>query len=348
MTKQLSIAILFLCAFAFSQDAYMNLAHSPGITPSSTITVIPEQVITFEYGGGGAHPMTSDNNSPMYFPTVTVTSSNPIATFSLTDVGTYTFHCGTNPGNSNLWGTIIVEEAEVQILYGDVNLDEVINVLDIISVVNHILGMNALGGENFVPADMNTDELINVLDILQIVNIILNTRNEDGIASAKLQQNELSVSGSVGGIQFNGELLSSINGNDIVQSANGITLIYNMTGKLETESFELSENSSDLVVSSSMGKEVELQTVSQFAILDNYPNPFNPSTTISYQLNQNGQININIFDLNGKLIDELVNDYKEMGNYSINWNASNLANGVYIVKLQSNKFTEMRKITLLK
>jgi hypothetical protein len=81
------------------------------------MTVAPGQEITFEYGGGGAHPMTSDSNpmSPMFFPTITVTSSDPIATFTLTEVGTYYFHCGTNPGNSSLWGGITVEESSVGI-----------------------------------------------------------------------------------------------------------------------------------------------------------------------------------------------------------------------------------------
>ncbi|MBC8196498.1 MAG: multicopper oxidase domain-containing protein [Candidatus Marinimicrobia bacterium] len=259
----------------------------------------------------------------------------------------YMYHCHMlQHEDEGLIGQFIVEGEEI--LFGDVNFDGTINILDVISTVGHILGTNPLTPEQLVVADLDQDGIVNIIDIIQIVNIILDSKIELIEPIANLQQNELSVSGSVGGIQFMGELLSSINGNDIVQTANGITLIYNMNGKLETELFELSENSTDFVVSSSMGKEVELQTVSQFAILDNYPNPFNPSTTISYQLNQSGQININIFDLNGKLIDELVNDYKEMGNYSINWNGSNLANGVYIVKLHSNEFTEMKKITLLK
>jgi len=259
----------------------------------------------------------------------------------------YMYHCHMlQHEDEGLMGQFIVEGENI--IYGDVNFDTTINILDVISTVGYILGTNPFTSEQLVVADLDQDGIVNIIDIIQIVNIILDSKIEFLEPIAKLQQNELSVSGSVGGIQFNGELLSSINGNDIVQSANGITLIYNMTGKLETTTFELSENSSDFVISSSMGNEVELQTVSQFAILDNYPNPFNPSTTISYQLNQSGKININIFDLNGKLIDELVNDFKEMGNYSINWNGSNLANGVYIVKLQSNEFTEMRKITLLK
>lgn len=179
--KKLTILAIWLSIFsidAFAQEAYMNISHQ-GIQPLSTITVEPGQEITFEYGGGGPHPMTSGwgngTPSPVFFPTITVTSSNPVETFILDVLGTYQFHCATNPGNSNNWGTIIVEEPEIEILYGDVNFDGVINVLDIVNVINDILGVNQLSEESFVPADVNMDGIINVLDILNIVNIIVSS-----------------------------------------------------------------------------------------------------------------------------------------------------------------------------
>ena len=62
-------------------------------------------------------------SSPVFFPTVTVNSGTPKAEFSLDSIGTYTFHCGTNPGNTNNWGTIIVMET--------VGLDELSNTVAI-------------------------------------------------------------------------------------------------------------------------------------------------------------------------------------------------------------------------
>jgi hypothetical protein len=91
----------------------MTIQHS-GLTPNDTLWVAPGDTVQFIYGGGGPHPMTSGHGSkasPIFFPTVTVTSSNTTALFSLDTVGTYLFHCGTNPSNSNNWGTIIVTES---------------------------------------------------------------------------------------------------------------------------------------------------------------------------------------------------------------------------------------------
>ena len=59
------------------------------------------------------------------------------------------------------------------IILGDVNSDQSINILDIIEQVNHILGVNTLFGGSFISADMNSDGMIDILDIMQIVNIIM-------------------------------------------------------------------------------------------------------------------------------------------------------------------------------
>ena len=72
---------------------------------------------------------------------------------------------------------------------------------------------------------------------------------------------------------------------------------------------------------------------SDFGIVKNYPNPFNPNTTIDYHLNEPGNIVINVYDINGKLVDELVNEYKSAGQYSINWTPSSISSGIYYINL---------------
>ncbi len=173
--KKVAFMIVIMMTGAFSQDAYMHLAHS-GITPSSTLIVDSGQEITFEHGGGGSHPMTSgqgNTESPIFFPTVTVTSGNPIAVFTLTEVGTYLFHCNTNPSNTNLWGTIIVEADEPEEEYpnGDVNADGEVNILDIVGIANYILEFSI--PTNSDAADFNTDGEVNILDIVGVANCIL-------------------------------------------------------------------------------------------------------------------------------------------------------------------------------
>lgn len=85
-----------------------------------------------------------------------------------------------------------------------------------------------------------------------------------------------------------------------------------------------------------------------FNLLQNYPNPFNPSTVISFSLAQRGMVTLKIYDILGKEVAVLLNEEKDAGVYSYNFNAGNLASGVYIYKLQSNGFTSSKKLMLLK
>lgn len=108
-----AIACFMLSFAAAAQMPSMNISHQ-GLQPNDTLWVAPGDSIKFIWGGGGPHPMTSGhglNPSPMFFPTVTVTSSDPEAIFTLDTSGVYLFHCATNPSNSMNWGTIIVDSA---------------------------------------------------------------------------------------------------------------------------------------------------------------------------------------------------------------------------------------------
>ncbi len=87
----------------------------------------------------------------------------------------YTFY--VHYPNNNYWGSAqayyYYEESEEECLSGDINSDSIINVIDIVSLVNHILGSNLLEGSSLCAADMNGDETINVIDIVSVVNLIL-------------------------------------------------------------------------------------------------------------------------------------------------------------------------------
>ncbi|MBC8310725.1 MAG: multicopper oxidase domain-containing protein [Candidatus Marinimicrobia bacterium] len=261
----------------------------------------------------------------------------------------YMYHCHMlQHEDEGLMGQFIVEGEEVPCAAGDLNSDGIINILDIVTEVNIILGSIVPTESQLCAGDMNGDGVINILDIVQIVNTILGNRSEYIIASVQKIGNELLLSGSVGGVQFNGELESSILGGDIVKTGNGITLIYNLTGVLETESFTLSESSENIVVSSSAGEVIELSQATEYTLMNTYPNPFNPSTNISYELKNAGIVNISIFDLKGELVDELVNNYQIDGRHSVVWNAVGFSNGIYIVQLEYDNFSSTQKITLLK
>lgn len=85
-----------------------------------------------------------------------------------------------------------------------------------------------------------------------------------------------------------------------------------------------------------------------YALYDNYPNPFNPETCISFSLPVSGDVSITVFDLNGKRVMELVKGFHQAGTYSINFDASKFSSGVYIYKMTAGDYQESNKMLLLK
>ncbi|MFZ1320157.1 MAG: T9SS type A sorting domain-containing protein [Ignavibacteria bacterium] len=82
--------------------------------------------------------------------------------------------------------------------------------------------------------------------------------------------------------------------------------------------------------------------------LSNYPNPFNPTTTIKFDLPKDVLVSIKIFDMLGREIRTLVNDYKTAGSYTISFNGADLSSGIYYYKIKAGDFEQVRKMMLLK
>lgn len=98
-----------------------------------------------------------------------------------------------------------------------------------------------------------------------------------------------------------------------------------------------------------------IQTADSFVLEQNFPNPFNPETKISYSVKVEGLITIKVFDVLGNEVAELLNEQKEAGYYEVNFDASNLPSGVYIYKMQvypagsgAGKFTAVNKMILMR
>ncbi len=87
---------------------------------------------------------------------------------------------------------------------------------------------------------------------------------------------------------------------------------------------------------------------SNFYLYQNYPNPFNPTTQIRFDLPKAGQVKISVYDITGKKITDLINQYMEPGRQSASFDASNLASGVYFYKIEASEFTSIRKMILVK
>lgn len=92
----------------------------------------------------------------------------------------------------------------------------------------------------------------------------------------------------------------------------------------------------------------ELDIPNEFSLSQNYPNPFNPTTTIEYSIKSTGMTSLKIYDMLGIEVASLVNEIKEVGNYSVVFNASQLPSGIYIYKLTSGNYVDTKKLILLK
>jgi hypothetical protein len=79
-----------------------------------------------------------------------------------------------------------------------------------------------------------------------------------------------------------------------------------------------------------------------------YPNPFNPTTSIEYSILEEGYANISVYDLQGRMVEKLVSEYKYQGNYDIVWNAVNIPSGVYFIQMNVNGFVSTQKVMLIK
>ena len=85
-----------------------------------------------------------------------------------------------------------------------------------------------------------------------------------------------------------------------------------------------------------------------FVLGQNFPNPFNPSTVITYQLSTSAFVSLTVFDILGKKVGTLVHERQNAGSHAVTFNAENLPSGIYFYRLQSGTFAETRKLAILK
>jgi hypothetical protein len=85
-----------------------------------------------------------------------------------------------------------------------------------------------------------------------------------------------------------------------------------------------------------------------YKVYDNYPNPFNPSTKIKFDLPKAGLVKLTVFDMLGREIETLVNENLSPGTYNAEWSAAKYSSGVYFYRIQADEFAEIKKMILVK
>ncbi|HSL90538.1 MAG TPA: T9SS type A sorting domain-containing protein, partial [Ignavibacteriaceae bacterium] len=93
---------------------------------------------------------------------------------------------------------------------------------------------------------------------------------------------------------------------------------------------------------------IDLNIPNQYALYPNYPNPFNPTTSITYNLPADGHVSLKVFDVLGSEVATLVNDNQISGVYTIPFNGKDISSGVYICKITADNFNSSIKMILMK
>jgi hypothetical protein len=263
----------------------------------------------------------------------------------------------------------VIEERQVYIdfyrvsssLAGDANLDGGVDVLDVVTTVGHVLGQLTLDGEGFDNADMNGDGSIDVLDVVGLVDVILNGRSIDNATSATIKSSNGSVAiesnGFIGAVQMT---LTHSNDFSLEMTANAMVADYNTIGNKTTlmvvapEGTDLFVAQGDYTIDEVVAAttdgyiNVSVNTPSEFLISSAYPNPFNPTTNLTLDLNTDSKVSISIYNVMGQLMDVLVNENLSAGSYPFSWNASETPSGLYFVKTEVGSSTSVQKVMLLK
>jgi flagellar hook assembly protein FlgD len=94
--------------------------------------------------------------------------------------------------------------------------------------------------------------------------------------------------------------------------------------------------------------EVTVNTPTVFGLSAAYPNPFNPSTSISLHVPMESDVSVQVYDLSGRMISTLLSGVQAQGDYNLTWNAQEQASGMYLVRAETAGSVAVQKILLLK
>ena len=139
---------------------------------------------------------------------------------------------------------------------------------------------------------------------------------------------------------------------DLSSGTNLLSWSVFVTDGLDTVSSADSTRYLTLVIDQ-LGNELSALQPNKFSLHQNYPNPFNPVTTITFELAKSELVKLNVYDVNGNLIKNLINGEKAQGQYNVSWNGvnnakENVAGGVYFYRIDTDSYSATKKMILLK
>ena len=103
----------------------------------------------------------------------------------------------------------------------------------------------------------------------------------------------------------------------------------------------------DIVIANSYSQ-INVTQINDFGLSAAYPNPFNPSTSLNLVVQKDSYVNVSVYDLAGKEVSQLKNDFLSAGVHSLTWTAEGLPSGVYLISANMSGLTSVQKVVLLK
>ena len=247
---------------------------------------------------------------------------------------------------------------------GDANGDGTTNVVDIVRIVDHILGGDQLGGYLGCEADVNGDDIINVVDVVAIVGTILGRTVENDATNATIQLDNDQISIEADGYVAGVELVVEFTGNLDIEFGDNYVADYSIDGNTAHIILVNTENVEDVLTvksgritsileatvanSSEALNSVNIEEPATFVVGEAFPNPFNPTTNISVELTATADLSVKVYNLMGQLVDVIAEGSYSPSTYNWTWNAENLASGAYLVKTQVGSDVSTQKVMLLK
>lgn len=186
--------------------------------------------------------------------------------------------------------------------------------------------------------------LYSAADTTEVVAVPSNNDGEDALLTLTFETVDALLAGNGLNVGESADFVWNVlvsDGNDTLAVASGYDLA--------TNTFTTTYNELTLTRGLSTSNENEFGVPAEFALKQNYPNPFNPSTTINFALPQTSRVTLTVFDMLGRKVATLLNgDQLPAANHAVKFDASALASGMYIYRIQAGSFVSTRKMMLIK
>ena len=222
--------------------------------------------------------------------------------------------------------------------------DEIDPFIDAYSWVNAISpGISAFGQWKSISVTADQEMWSTTLRVNGVDAIIIPRGTENTSLSFSLGDSTGTAIGGIGGID--GEL----EGHLIFKGYIAEVIVYDtVLSNADRQAIELYFKTKYLLPYNTTAVNDVKPAVQSFQLEQNYPNPFNPSTTIKYTIVKPELVKIAIYNALGQKVEVLVNEVKETGSYTVSFNASSIASGVYFYRIETSQYSQVKKMILVK